>query len=265
MFDYTKAAVRKTIDDFKKLGFNFTILSNLSYISYLIYALATGRSLLAVNIILLAISIAYFLFYLIATKFGKDLDGNKIVKKNVKKALKLAKKLMKVYTFAIMLYGLSSASTNATAPYVIFMALQLMFFLIGVVFDCIVRVVEQRLELFKTALNMDTEPFTKPVKTVGNFFKKLSGKEIEQEPAPTKNHELLTNLVQEQKEEKEKKKIKALFKKRQKRLEKQQNDVVKVKLIEPKTKETAVADTENQATALPEAPSPEPKTKKWFK
>ena len=185
MFNHTKAAVRKTIDDFKRLGFTFTVLSNLSYIAYLVYAVATHRNLQAVNIVLLAVSVLYFLFYLFATRFGKDLDGNKLVKKNVKKAFKIAKKCMKAYTLGVMIYGLASAGEKASSLYIIFMALQLMFLLIGVVFDCIVRVIEKRFEMFKTAISLDT----KPVKTVGNFFKKLTGKEVEQAPAPSKSEE----------------------------------------------------------------------------
>lgn len=258
MLDHTKAAIRKTIEDFKKLVFAFNVLTNLSYIGYLIYAIVVPRSIMAINIILLCLSSVYFLFYLIATSFGKDLDGNKIARKNAKKLLKIAKKIMKVYSLGVMIYGLSSASENATAPYVILMALQLMFFLIGVVFDCIVAVAEKRFELFKTAIALDT----KPVKAVGNFFKKISGKEVEAPSPPTQTQELLTSLVQEQKEENKAKKLKQRFEKKQRHLKKKEKDLVKVTQIN----ETAIADAEHVLLSLPPEETLEPKKKKgWFR
>lgn len=259
MLDYTRAAVKKTVDDFKRLGFLFTVFSNLAFIAYLVYAIIDSRSFLAVNIVLLTLSVAYFSFYLFATSCGKDLQGNKLAKKNVKQIFNIAKKCMKLYTLGVMLYGLSSAGEGASALYVIFMALQLMFFLIGVVFDCLVYIVEKQADFFLTAIKMDVDQITKPVKTVGNFFKKLSGEEVQPEPAPTKNRELLTKLVQEQKEEKEKIKLKEKFEKKQKRLEKKQKDVVDVTVISTEeTPEKEVAPTE----ALPASFEAQPEKKK---
>lgn len=233
MFDHTKSAFRKTVEDFQKLGFFFTVLSNLSYIAYLIYALCTGRSIFFVNLGLLALSFAYFLFYLIATGFGKDLDSKKNVKKHTKRAFSWAKRLMKLYVFAVILYSLSSVSEGATAPYVILMALQLVFFLFQIIFECICHVFKKRFDLFITALSMDVEPFTKPVKSVGNFFKKLSGQEVESTPAPTKTQEVLSKMVKEKREEDARKKQKEKWEKKQRRLEKKQRRV-KVKTIKSK-------------------------------
>ena len=245
MLDYTRAAVKKTVDDFKRLGFFFTVFSNLSFISYLIYAIVDNRSFLAVNIVLLTLSVAYFSFYLFATKCGKDLQGNKLAKKNVKRNFNIAKRCMKLYTLGVMLYGLSGVGKGADALYVIFMALQLMFFLIGVVFDCLVYIVEKQADFFLTAIKMDVDQITKPVKSVGNFFKKLSGEDVEPAPAPTKNQELLNRMVAEQKEEKEKQKLKEKFEKKQKRLAKKPKDVVDVTVISAdETLDKEIAATE---------------------
>jgi hypothetical protein len=204
MFEHTREAWAKTLEDFKKLGFSFTVLSNAAYIGYLIYAIATSRGELWVNIPLLVFSVLYLGFFLFATRFGRELDGKKSLKKFAKRLFNIAKRAMKFYTFAVMLYGLSSASKGANAFYVILMALQLMLFLLQIVFDFLRYILEKRFELFLTAIKMDVDTVTKPVKTVSNFFKKLSGEEIEEEPEPTKAQALLSKRVKLAKEEKAK-------------------------------------------------------------
>lgn len=250
MFDHTKSAVRKTVEDFQRLGFFFTVLSNLSYIAYLVYALCTERSIFLVNAVLLALSAAYFLFYLIATGFGRDLDSKKRAKKYTKRAFSWAKRLMKVYVFGVMLYSLSSVSEGATAPYVILMALQLVFFLFQILFECVCHIFKKRFDLFITALSMDSEPFTKPVKSVGNFFKKLSGHEVESTPAPTKTQEMLAKMVQEKRAEEYQQKLKEKLAKKQQRKEAKLARV-KVKTIKPK-KEVAAATPEEPVKLLEE-------------
>ena len=64
MFDYTKAALTKIVDDFKNLGFLLGVSSQFFYIAYLIYSLIANTGILAINIALLVISVGYFIFYI---------------------------------------------------------------------------------------------------------------------------------------------------------------------------------------------------------
>ena len=54
--------------------------------------------------------------------------------------------------------------------------------------------------------HLDYEKLKKPVKTVGNFFKKLTGKEVEPEKEPSKDREVLDQIVAKEKAKKEQEK-----------------------------------------------------------
>ena len=64
-----------------------------------------------------------------------------------------------------------------------------------------------RINLFIEGLKADYETITKPVKTVGNFFKKMAGKEIEEAPEPTKQRIILDQRVAEARAERQEKKL----------------------------------------------------------
>jgi hypothetical protein len=72
MFDYTKTAVNKIVADFKKFFLRFSIGAQIVYIAYLLYALLTNTELWIVTAILLVLTVAYFIFFLVAT--AKDAD-----------------------------------------------------------------------------------------------------------------------------------------------------------------------------------------------
>ena len=68
MLDYTRAAIDKTISDIKNTGYIISIGSQSIYICYLIYALFASVGNTVVNAILLALSVGYFIFYLVYFK-----------------------------------------------------------------------------------------------------------------------------------------------------------------------------------------------------
>ena len=261
MLDYTREAFSKIVEDFKKLGFGFTVGGNVAYIGYLIYAIATTRGDLWVNIPLLVFSVVYLSFYLYATQFGKELDGKKNLQKIAKRIFSWAKKLMKVYTFGVMLYGLTSVSKGADAFYVILMAMQIMFFMLQIVFDIIVRIIEKYADMVRTAITMDVEQVTKPVKSVTNFFKKMSGKDVEEEESePTKMQEMLTARVQTAKEKKAQEREK---KRQEKEFLRQQKRDAKIGNIITEDPDQVIEIVEEIAISTPPEVK-EPPTKKGF-
>ena len=74
MLDYTIVATKKTVDDIKRFTLVFSILTQILYIAYLAYALISNVGFTWLNIPLLAVSVAYFVFYLVIR--GKN--GKKI-------------------------------------------------------------------------------------------------------------------------------------------------------------------------------------------
>ena len=212
MLDYTKAAFKKTVDDFKRIDYIRNVLTQLVYIAYLVYALVVAKDYLWANILLLTLSVAYFVFFLFATTGKRKAD--KRTKSLVKSIYKRCKQLIKLFTLGLTVYGFCLTANHFTPISLFFVALMIVGWILQIVFEIILRIFVNRVNLFMEGLEADYQNLIKPAKTVGNFFKKLTGKEIEPEKEPTKNRLLLDKKVAQAKQE-------ALQKKQEKKLEKQ--------------------------------------------
>ena len=210
MFDYTKAAFDKTINDFKRLDYIRQVLTQLVYIAYLIYALIAAKDFLWANIPLLVLSVAYFVFFLYATTGKKQSRA----KDTVQTVYKYCKRLIKLFTLGVTVYGFFLTANNVTPISLLFVALMIVGWILELVFDLIGRLFINRVNLFKAGLDADYHELMKPAKTVGNFFKKITGQEIEPEQEPTKNRIILEKQLVKSRQA-------ALKKKQEKRLEKQ--------------------------------------------
>ena len=199
MFDYTKAAFKKTIDDFKLVDYVRNILTQIVYIGYLIYALIIAKDYLWANVILLTLSVAYFVFFLFATAGAHK--ANKKTRSIVKSIYKRCKQLVKLFTLGLTVYGFCLTANHFTPISLLFVALMIVGWILQIVFEVILRIFLNRASLFMEGLEADYQNLIKPAKTVGNFFKKLTGKEIEPEKEPTKNRLLLDKKVAQAKEE----------------------------------------------------------------
>ena len=214
MFDYTKTAANKIIADFKRFFYWCQVVTQVVYISYLIYALATNTKLWIVNSILLALSVAYFTFFLIATAK----EAKKTLKKRVKTLFKRCKQALNLFTLGVMVYGIWQTSTNAKPFSVILTALMIVCWVLQVLFEVILKFFLDKANLIWEAVQADKEEIAKPVKSVGNFFKRITGREVEEPKEPTETRLLLDDMVEEYREQKEQeKKDKKLAKKQEKR------------------------------------------------
>ena len=215
MFDYTKTAVNKIVADFKKFFHRFSVCAQIVYIAYLIYALFANTELWIINTILLVISVAYFIFFLIAT--AKDAD--KKLKKRVKTIFTRCKQVIKLFTLGVMLYGIWQTSTHVDPLSVILTALMIVGWVLQILFEVIFTFFLNKVNFVWEAVQADREEITKPVKNIGNFFKRITGKEIEEEKEPTKNRLLLDGMVEEYREKKSEEKNAKKREKKQAKLE----------------------------------------------
>lgn len=196
MFELTKAAFKKTMEDFKKVVYITGVATQAVYLIYLCYALIWGNANPIVSGILAAISLAYLVFYLIVTKFGKAPDGRENLKLWVARTVKWTKKLIALYNIGVMLYGITLTAKEVTPIALILNAMMLVGFLLGIVFDVIMTIVKNRAQLFMTGFEQDIATIKQPATNVGNFFKKITGQEIEPEPIRTKKEEKTLQLLE---------------------------------------------------------------------
>ncbi len=201
MLDYTKAAIQKTVDDFKRLDYIRNVATQTLYIAYLIYALCAGAGILWANIALLSASLLYFFFFLFITRIYK-----KPLTKILMQVFKRLKQLVRLATLGIMVYGIYTATKHLTAPAVIFAAFLIVGWLLQIVFEVVFKFFIHRAQFVLEGIEADYEQLTKPVKSVGNFFKKIVGKDVEEQKEPTKQRIWLDEKVAANRAEKQEKK-----------------------------------------------------------
>lgn len=213
MFDSTHMLVDKTITDIKRAVYACNVLFQCVYIGYLLFAILAATGILAINIILLAISVAYFVFFLVTTSFGKTPDGKEL-RKTVARIFKWCKILIKPVTLGFAFYGIYTADGNAASISIILTILMLLGWILQIVFEVLVMLVEIRVEQFKAAVSLDVEKVLAPFKQTGNFFKRLAGKEVEEVKRTPLQEKILAEtevFVQEKNEKKaQEKALKAL-------------------------------------------------------
>lgn len=214
MLDYTIVAVKKTVNDFKKILFFSTVVMQLFYIAYLVYATSAGRGFFPINVALLFLSVAYFGFFL----YVSQNQVKKGVKRFGQKAYAYTKLLVNLISLGVMVYGLITTAGNPTAVSLLFTVFMGILWILQVFFQFLVYIVESRARLIIDGLKIDFENVTKPVTATTNFFKKLAGKE-EQEREPIKNREFLDELVQERKTNIQNEKLEKKFLQKQKKLD----------------------------------------------
>ena len=225
MFTYTKVAVDKIKQDFKRFIFIWNILTQVAYILYLIYALVKyaileNTSSLVVNIVLLIVALLYFVVFIIALVDSRN-QGKKRVKKVAKKIFTRTKQLIKLFNIGVMLYGGYYTANQVTVLSVILSAFMIVGFVLQVIFEVIYHFVVKQLDFIATAVKTDFEEMKKPVKEVGNFFKKIAGQTVEeQREEKSKNRLWLDENVEKFKAERKAEKLR----KKQMQKRKQKDD-----------------------------------------
>lgn len=228
MFDYTKAAVAQTIDDLKKVLYYVGVATQTVYLAYILYALVAETGIFVINLLLFLLSFAYFVFHLITTKFGKDPDAKecKRLKSNGKEIMKWTKRSLRLITIIVAFVEIFSAKTPDTLT-VVMAAFMAIGWLLEILFDLIVKILNKRYRFIMDGLEMDIDEITKPFKNVGNFFKKMTGQEVAPEKEPTKNQVYLREKVlvlrEEKSAEKENEKIRRAEERKQKKQAEKQN------------------------------------------
>ena len=224
MFDYTQAAAKQIAADFQKVLYIISVCSQAVYIVYLLYALFAGAGVLWVNIVLLAISSAYFAFFLITTKCGRHPSGAKakIIQKTGKRVYKYCKMLLKIYPLALTIYGFYQTTEKVSFFALLLVCFMIIGWILQIVFEVIGAIFTNRFALIMDGVKADVEEIKRPVTAVGNFFKKITGKEVETPKEPTKNQLKLREKEQfraERKEKRELQKQELIEKRKQKKID----------------------------------------------
>lgn len=199
MLDYTRVAFRKILDDFNALVFYLGILTQCLAIAYLVYAIIVGAGVLAANIVLLAVSVAYLTFFIVLSKK----EEKKQLKARGKRIFKITKYAVRVYTLGVLAYNFYASSTRLTLLSLVFAAIPFLTFALQIILDLMIEYVKRRSELVTTAVQADVQDVVRPFNAVKNFF----SREKEPEEEPTKTRVFLDEQVQKYRAQKEQAKL----------------------------------------------------------
>lgn len=216
MLDYTQVAGKKIYSDVRKISLVCSVLTQLFYIFYLIYALGASVGIFPVNLVMLVLSSTYFAFFVYNHVYGTK----RLLAKTVGEAFKWCKRLIKLLNLGIMVYGIVVTAVEPDPLSVILTVVMAVLWLADILLEITVIIVKNWCMLLYESLKADVEFITKPAASVGNFFKKLSGKEVDEPTPPTKKRLYLDELVEEFRTEKKDKKLEEKYLKQREKEEK---------------------------------------------
>lgn len=212
MLDYTRAALNKTVRDLKAVSFVFTLVLQICYLAYLIFASIVGRGTRAINITLCVITLSYLVFYIATAK--KISKGAKSALKTTKRIYKSIKLSINAFTLVVALYSVFITNEVLTSVSLAGILVNV-FMVIGWLVQTVLMVVsiyaEKKITFILDGFHTDLERICKPFDKVGGLVKRIKGEPVEPkkyEVSP-KNREALETLVAEMKEEMKEKKAKA--------------------------------------------------------
>lgn len=179
MLTNTRAVLWKFLYDFKRAVYFASIVMNLFYVLAVFYSTLEGNGLLYVNIPLLAVSLAYFVFYIIAYRRP---DGKRI-KKRVARINRYFKIAAHTITLGIAVYALYTATEKPEFLTVLFAALSAVSWIFQIVSALIVHFFEVRIEDLAYAFDEDTAGIRRPISAVSAVVSRLKGEGLP-EPKP---------------------------------------------------------------------------------
>ncbi len=151
MFDNTRRAFEKTKRDFLNFKFGFALATQLTYIAYLIYALCAGVGILWLNIVLLAVSLAYFLYFLLT----REAKGREKSRESIRKSFAWLKICAKIFNLGVAVYSIYVAGTNVSVISVCLAGLTSAMVIFGIIFEILIEIIISKYQLLYEAITAD--------------------------------------------------------------------------------------------------------------
>ena len=213
MFINTRSAIATILEDLRKIAFVCFLIVQLFYVAYLSISLFLGSGILIINIILLIVSVAYFVLRIISYKI--DFKNEKVIMKLGNIAYRRIKIGTQVFTVLSMLYGFFLASEQQNSWSLVVMLATFLLCFVQILIECAVQFIENRKELLIDAFKHDFEGLIK----TADFFKKARGDKDSIWGDADKNSEKLKEMKHAFKEAEKEQKKKAREERKQNRQE----------------------------------------------
>lgn len=197
MFSHTRAVFATTIEELKKLGYTFLLITQSLYIIFLIASISFGFGILVINILLLIASIIHLTLCIVSNKI--DFENEEKIVTSGKKAYKYVKLGSQVFKIFSMLYGFFIASEQGSSLAIAYILITALFCIFQILIECITPIIKRKVELFVDAVKYDLEGVIKTV----DFFNDLRGEKNLIWGDADKNRDFLKEMANDFKESKE--------------------------------------------------------------
>lgn len=153
----TKKELDALIVDFKRFNTAFRFVGLGVYIAYLIYSIGVGSGFLALNIFLLAISVAYLVFAVVVTvREAKGINTTQ-ADKIAAKVYRYAKFTAVVVSAFLSIAGILTAVEHTTAISIVLAILLPVCLVLQLLFDLAIYWITARVKRFQAAFSQDFE------------------------------------------------------------------------------------------------------------
>lgn len=203
MLKYTKAVINDSIKDLRFFLHLFSIVTQIFYLAYIVYALITKTGVFYLNIALGVISLAYLVFFFVTYKSeDKKTKHTAYVVRHTKTITKLC---INALTLGVAVYGLYLSTKSVDAISIVLVVLMIVFWCVQVVLEVIVFFFEHKKNLIVYGLQKDIEPISNAINKVSNLARRVVGREeTENEPLPSNVERYLQKALERYNEDKNK-------------------------------------------------------------
>ncbi len=197
MFKHTMAAYNIIADDFRKLKFVFTLVTQAIFFIYSIYSIFTERGFLIANSIFAALALGYFVF--VAFTYERQDKDTEKAKRFASRATKWVKLSVNLVTLSVMIYNAYFGITGMTVFSLVMLAFMVISWVVQVFAQIALYYVEHRLILFWHGMVADFEPVINVGTGISRVVRVVKGEDVEDgENAftlPDKSREILSARV----------------------------------------------------------------------
>ena len=187
LFGSTRGAINYLLKMVKRVAFAVSLVMQLIYMAYLVFMMASGRGIIALNVAMMTLSVGYLVYFLCMEYRFSDMGK---AQKKVEK--KLARRMKRIFTYikfafktfnlGVVLYGIgvneinpSSFSTIFTSVMVIIWIVELLVEIGKMVITYIVNVLAEAIEDDKRAMADKAKEPERFIKKAGRGIKRLFG------------------------------------------------------------------------------------------
>ena len=210
MLKHTRAAFDKVSEELRLLAHVFTVFMQAIMLAYFIFALILPKGYTVVNIIGIAVTAFYLVFYLVTHRIeSRDMQKSK---KIVGKIVKFIKLSLSAFTLATVMYSAimaTSALDGAVTPFTLITTpLLILVWIMQIAIEAVRMYAESRFNVMLTGLYMDFEPVIDPVRKVEGaihrFFKEEEKARFEIDEKLRRELDEIAEVKAEQKKEERK-------------------------------------------------------------